>query len=340
MNPVFSIIIPLFNRETLIIDTINSLLAQSEPHWEAIVVDDGSTDRSREIVRRYSDKDPRIILLERPADRRKGPSACRNIGFESARGDYIFYLDSDDLLEEHFCENAALEFHENSNLDFLGVQCVYFSMSVDELLRHSYQPSVHDDEIKIHYIEKTLRVQTESFCWRKSFLDRYPNHWPEDQRVGEDRVCYYRMLTHPCFGSWAKSKVQVFHRSGNPTSINNDQLTPQVNRNPQYANERALTAKRLIDAFIDSDALSSASEKLLLDNALSTLRGVLSYNHTEIAIDVFQQIVSFANRVNRPDYLRRAKTYMRLAWVFRFHRIPFVERSYRVIRGFLTRGKK
>ncbi len=340
MNPVFSIIIPLFNREKLIVDTIGSLLAQSETNWEALIVDDGSTDRSREVVRQYSDQDPRIILLERPAERRKGPSACRNIGFESARGDYIFYLDSDDLLEEHFCENAAFEFREDPELDFLGVQCIYFSMNTDELLDHSYQPDFHDDEIKVHYIEKSLRVQTESFCWRKSFLDRYQNHWPEDQRVGEDRVCYYRILTRPCFGSWAKSKVQVFHRSGNPSGIENDQLTPQVNRNPQYAKERTLTAKRLIDAFIDSDALSSASEKLLLDNALCTLRGVLSYNHTDIAKDAFQQIVSFANRVNRPEYLRKAKTYMRLAWVFRFHRIPFVEKCYRIIRGFFTRGEK
>ena len=176
MTPLFSIVIPLFNREKLVIDTINSLLAQTEKSWEAIFVDDGSTDRSREVVRKYAEQYTGITLLERPSERKKGPSACRNIGFHQARGEFIFYLDSDDLLEKHFCENASRAFRENPKLDFLGVQCVYFSTTVEELLRHTYPAEPHSDDIRTHYLEKSPRVQSESFCWRKTFLDRYPNH--------------------------------------------------------------------------------------------------------------------------------------------------------------------
>ena len=340
MTPLFSIIIPLFNREKLVIDTINSLLAQTEKSWEAIFVDDGSTDNSREVVRKYAEQYTGITLLERPSERTKGPSACRNIGFQRARGKYVFYLDSDDLLEKHFCENASRAFHENPELDFLGVQCVYFSATVEELLRHSYPVEPHSDEIRTHYLEKSLRVQSESFCWRKTFLDRYPNHWPEDQRVGEDRVCYYRILTRPCIGSWEKSPIQVFHRSGNPSGTNNDQLTPQINRNPRFAYERVLTAQRLIDAFKDAEMLTPSAEKLLLENSLCTLRGVLSYHHTQIANDAFQQIIAFAGQVNRQEYIRKAKSYMRFALVFRLHRIPFVEKTYRIIRRIFTRAGK
>ena len=340
MKPVFSVIIPLFNREKLVVDTINSILAQTETNWEAIIVDDGSTDHSCEVVRKYAEHNPKIILLQRSDNRPKGPSACRNIGYEKARGDFIFYLDSDDLLEKHFFENAARTFKEDPKLDFLGVQCIYFSKSVEELLKHNYPIEFHDDDIRTHYLEKTLWVQTESFCWRKSFLDRYPIHWPEDQRVGEDRVCYYRILTQPCIGSWSRSRVQVYHRCGNSDGSQNDQLTPQVNRNPHFAAERVLTAKRLFDAFNNSQVFSSASEKLLLNNALNTLRGVLSYHHTNIAKDSFQQIVTFAQQINRPDYIRKAKYYMRFAWIFRLHRISFVEKSYQAIRRFLTRSER
>lgn len=340
MNPVFSVIIPLFNREKLVVDTITSLLAQTETQWEAIIVDDGSTDNSREVVRKYAEQYPKIILLERPSNRPKGPSACRNIGFQKARGEFVFYLDSDDLLENHFCENAVRSFREDPSIDFLGVQCVNFSSSVEELLQHTHSVDHHDDEIRTHYLEKTLWVQTESFCWRKSFLDGYPNHWPEDQRVGEDRVCYYRILTRPCSGSWGKLPIQVFHRCGNPDGTNNDQLTPQVNRNSRFAYERVLTAKRLIDIFKDSGVLTSSSEKLLLENALNSLRGVLSYRHTQIAKDLFQQIKAFAWLVDRPEYVRKAEKYMHFAWVFRLHRLPPIEKSYRFVRRLFTRGRR
>ena len=223
-KPRFSIIIPLFNREILVRDTIDSLLNQTDSDWEAILVDDGSTDRSREVVREYAQQDTRIRLFERAPDRTKGPSACRNIGFENARGQLVYYLDSDDLLEKHFCENAGRAFLEDPSLDFLGVQCVYFSGSVRDLVQKEYPVPTHDDCIRSYYLEKTLWVQSESFCWKKSFLERFPRHWPEDQRVGEDRVCYYRILTHPCKGAWGKGTVQVYHRTGKPRT-ENDQLT-------------------------------------------------------------------------------------------------------------------
>ncbi len=338
-EPVFSIIIPLFNREHLVHDTIHSLFLQTETNWEAVIVDDGSTDKSREVVKNYAASDRRIILLERPADRPKGPSSCRNIGFQSARGRFVYYLDSDDLLEKHFCENAAREFHKNSKLDFLGVQCIYFSGSVDELLKQSYPPQSHHDEIRTHYLEKSLWVQTESFCWRKSFLDRFPDHWPEDQRVGEDRVCYYRILTQPCFGTWETIPVQVYHRTGNPLDRRNDQLTPQVNRNPRLAAERVLTVRRLIEAFRNSNEMTAASETLLLSNALYALRGVLSYNHTDAAEECFRQLSAFAREINRPEFIRKAKWYMRLKCLFRFHRIPFVEKCYGLFRHFFGRER-
>ena len=97
---------------------------------------------------------------------------------------------------------------------------------------------------------------------------------------------------------------------------------------------------RLIDAFRDAEVLTPSAEKLLLENALSALRGVLSYHHTKVATDAFHQVLAFASQVNRPEYIRKAKFYMRFAWVFRFHRIPFVEKTYRIVRRVFTRVRK
>lgn len=338
-EPVFSIIIPLFNREELVRETLDSLLIQTFSDWESLVVDDGSTDRSRETVSEYAQRDSRIRLLERPADRLKGPSSSKNFGFEHARGTLIYYLDSDDLLEKHFCENAVKTFAANPSADFIGVQCIPFSGDSQEAASKTYPREFPDGDIRSHYLEKTLWVQTETFCWRKKFLDRFPRHWPEDQRVGEDRVCYYRILTQSCTGVWPSENVQVLHRSGSVSAGVKDQLTPQINRRRDLAAQRVLTAERLIEAFRKSDRLNPVSETLLLDNALFCLRGVLSYNHRDLASRTFSLITQFANETNRPEYIRKAKRYIRLRTLFRFHRIPAVERLVSRTKR-LLKGKK
>lgn len=93
-----SIIIPTFNRAHLISETLNSVLLQTYTNWECIVVDDGSIDNTREVVNAFVGKDSRIILILRDENRKKGASTCRNIGIENATGNYIQFLDSDDLI--------------------------------------------------------------------------------------------------------------------------------------------------------------------------------------------------------------------------------------------------
>lgn len=97
-KPLISVIIPVFNRELLIGETLDSVNSQTYENWECIVVDDGSTDDTAAIVERYVEKDSRFIFLTRPKSRKKGASPCRNYGLEYSRGDYIQFLDSDDLL--------------------------------------------------------------------------------------------------------------------------------------------------------------------------------------------------------------------------------------------------
>lgn len=95
--PSVTVIIPSFNRYDLIQDTIKSVQAQTMTEWELIIVDDGSTDSTQDVVRRYAKEDPRIRFLER-THQPKGPSSCRNIGIAEARAPYCLFLDSDDLL--------------------------------------------------------------------------------------------------------------------------------------------------------------------------------------------------------------------------------------------------
>lgn len=93
--PKISIIVPVYNGEKYLSDTIRSVKAQTENDWELILVDDLSTDKSREIIEQEALGDARIRLIKQPSN--MGAAAARNRGVDEAKGRYIAYLDSDDL---------------------------------------------------------------------------------------------------------------------------------------------------------------------------------------------------------------------------------------------------
>jgi glycosyltransferase involved in cell wall biosynthesis len=97
MNPLVSIIIPVFNRCQLIEETLLSIINQTYSNWECIVIDDGSSDNTWDVLLKYSIGDNRIKIFKR--DRKpKGAPTCRNIGMDYAKGDYLMFMDSDDLM--------------------------------------------------------------------------------------------------------------------------------------------------------------------------------------------------------------------------------------------------
>jgi glycosyltransferase involved in cell wall biosynthesis len=116
-TPVVSIIIPNFNKATFIAESIRSVLEQDFEDWEAIIVDDGSTDNSVEIINNLVSNDPRLKLFQRNR-LPKGGSTCRNIGIENARGDYLFFFDSDDLMTKDCIGERVNLMQDNTTLDF------------------------------------------------------------------------------------------------------------------------------------------------------------------------------------------------------------------------------
>lgn len=103
-----SVIIPIFNVEKYLARALNSLLAQTYKTWEAIMVDDGSTDGSPSIAEEYCNKDSRFILMKQ---KNQGQGVARNNALKLISGDYVMYLDPDDMLHPQameICVNASL----------------------------------------------------------------------------------------------------------------------------------------------------------------------------------------------------------------------------------------
>ena len=102
---LLSIILPVYNREQTLGEAIDSVLSQSSPHWELIIVDDCSSDGSLQLANEYARKDSRIRVFSNSAN--MGPSVARNRGIDVAKGDYIGFLDSDDTLYKDFVKRMT-----------------------------------------------------------------------------------------------------------------------------------------------------------------------------------------------------------------------------------------
>lgn len=101
-NPRFSVLIPVYNVEDYLEDCLNSVIGQTFSNFEVICVEDGSTDKSPEILKEFAKKDERIKIIYHSEN--KGLLAGRVTGVKEAKGDYIVFLDSDDSLKENALE--------------------------------------------------------------------------------------------------------------------------------------------------------------------------------------------------------------------------------------------
>lgn len=101
MQPKVSIIIPCYNVEKYVIDSLDSVVNQTLDEIEILLIDDGSTDHTRTVLESYARKDSRIHVLKQE---NKGPSAARNNGVKHASGEYIMFVDSDDMIVTNAAE--------------------------------------------------------------------------------------------------------------------------------------------------------------------------------------------------------------------------------------------
>lgn len=131
-----SIIIPTHNYGFIIDETLKNLQAQSYKNWEAIVIDDGSSDNTGEIVKSAAAYDPRIQYHYQHT---QGVSRARNHGFEKSKGDFIQFLDADDLLSEHKLSHQVAFMEQNPEVDICYTDHVYFETHKPDIFYPDYE---------------------------------------------------------------------------------------------------------------------------------------------------------------------------------------------------------
>ena len=180
-SPFFSVIIPAYNRATILPETIESIQNQRFESWEIVVVDDGSKDDTESVVRGISSHDSRIrYIYQENAER----SAARNNGAKNAQGRYLFFLDSDDAFEpNHMHEVHALLQKEEFPVGMVFSNVLYLKEngiekpsipdleeggSFDYVLRHPITPSrvcVHRDVFNVFQFDPEIVIVEDQVLW-------------------------------------------------------------------------------------------------------------------------------------------------------------------------------
>lgn len=177
MDPFFSIVIPTYNRATLIGKTLESILAQTYPHYEVLIIDDGSTDDTASQVKEYLSD--RIRYYKKEHEER---SSARNFGTGLAKGDYINWFDSDDLMLPGHLEELARIVREEKKPALIGVAYEVEQPGKGVVFTQRFPARVIN-----RYLLRNNFMLTMTGIARRDIADRFPFNthcnWREDYEL-------------------------------------------------------------------------------------------------------------------------------------------------------------
>lgn len=160
---LISVIVPVYNIEKYLPRCIDSILDQTYKNWEAIFVNDGSTDNSLKILEEYKKRDERIKIINK---KNAGSGAARNDGIETSKGKYIAFLDSDDWYEKNFLENLYNNLIENNS----DVAMCNPKMTYDDTSKNKKINTYFFNEIELNKTpEKILGILEMPVVWNKLY---------------------------------------------------------------------------------------------------------------------------------------------------------------------------
>lgn len=172
-NSLVSVIIPSYNQANFLSETLDSVLKQDYQNWECIIIDDGSTDNTKEITQKYCNEDKRFKYIKQ---KNQGPSVARNRGITISNGEFILPLDSDDLISNNYIKEAVDVFLEKPETKLVYCQAELFGESSGkwQLQEYSYDKLLFENMI---------------FCtamYRKSDFEKTDGYNPNMDKGWED----------------------------------------------------------------------------------------------------------------------------------------------------------
>lgn len=186
---LISAIVPVYNTDKYLDKCITSILNQTYKELEIILIDDGSQDMSGEICKKYKEEDTRVILIHK---KNEGVSAARNLGINTARGDWITFVDSDDWIEENAYE-VLIELAKKTNADMIASTTYYQNENALKTIGFSNNASIHSVNeaamllLKFKFPSSLCMCMYSASMIKETYLNDKIHYW-------EDLEYQYRVL--------------------------------------------------------------------------------------------------------------------------------------------------
>tara|TARA_R110002049_G_scaffold82349_3_gene209565 strand:+ start:1735 stop:2745 length:1011 start_codon:yes stop_codon:yes gene_type:complete len=225
-DPLVSIIVPTYNRLHRLPETLNSVFAQTHKNLECLVVDDGSTDDTFAFLANLAGTETRIRFFRRPADRLKGANACRNFGFEQSEGEYILFLDSDDVLAPT-CIEERLQYLRDENADFVVANTSSFvnKTFLDKVVNIDPVVNAPDKYLSL-FLSYQLPWTIMSSLWKREVVKTIA--FDEELKRFQDVDFHIRVLLNGSFKFKRLKKIDNYYRWSGKTKQNNKEFNRAV----------------------------------------------------------------------------------------------------------------
>ena len=210
MKPAVTIIMATYNRAHFIVETLHSIQQQTFGDWECLIIDDGGTDNTQEVIAPLLEKDRRFQFLKRPDTYLKGLPGCRNYGLDLAQGDFIIFFDDDDIVHPMNLELCVMEL---KNKDYFF--CRYLRTVFTGEFKYNFDLTTTYDSFQIgkedvfSLINHELPFNSCAVMWRKNCFNE--NRFVEHLMYAEEWELYSRILSSGVVGI-SINKILFFGR--------------------------------------------------------------------------------------------------------------------------------
>lgn len=203
-TPLLSVIVPCYNASRFIRETVMSVLGQSYAHLELWVINDGSTDDSVDVL--FDIKDPRLKVVHKG---NSGVSDTRNTGIGLATGEYIHFLDSDDLLSPDFYTEILRQMESDPDLAVCGASVVQID-SEGNSLPGDYRPASGKLIADVLTNDPSVNTCPSAYVYRKSFIERFKLRFSRDLFNAADRFFLIQLSLAGGTGKWVEGATMFY----------------------------------------------------------------------------------------------------------------------------------
>lgn len=265
--PFFSIIIPVYNVAPYLRECLDSVLSQTYTDWEAICVDDGSTDGSSAILDEYAAKDGRVKVVHQP---NSGVSVARNTGLDKAEGRYVAFIDADDMVGERWLLLLADAITKNAGVDWIRTSFRFIDENHAIVTRNPEKVGFFSGECVCAEIWRSLAVRGESWCniFRRNVIGnvRFPVGipWREDT----------------CFNAQIVKSTKAFLRVDNDEYLYRSVPNSASRRIIEFQTLKSVLV-RLLDAWLFARGTRCSISKIIMQCLKSARVSGVRYSRSE-----------------------------------------------------------